>query len=135
MIDLKYDFTAIEKKWQSRWKEEKTFACQNGDTSKPKFYGLVEFPYPSAAGLHVGHPRPYTAMDVIARKKRMDGYNVLFPIGYDAFGLPTENFAIKNHVHPAKVTHNCSASSRFRRISFTNDTNSCFSSSLRFTTS
>ena len=104
MIDLKYDFTAIEKKWQSRWKEEKTFACQNGDTSKPKFYGLVEFPYPSAAGLHVGHPRPYTAMDVIARKKRMDGYNVLFPIGYDAFGLPTENFAIKNHVHPAKVT-------------------------------
>ncbi|WP_277102516.1 class I tRNA ligase family protein, partial [Clostridium phoceensis] len=101
---MKYDFTAIEKKWQSRWKEEKTFACQNGDTSKPKFYGLVEFPYPSAAGLHVGHPRPYTAMDVIARKKRMDGYNVLFPIGYDAFGLPTENFAIKNHVHPAKVT-------------------------------
>ena len=104
MITLKYDFTAIEKKWQTRWAEEKTFACQNGDTSKPKFYGLVEFPYPSAAGLHVGHPRPYTAMDVIARKKRMDGYNVLFPIGYDAFGLPTENFAIKNHVHPAKVT-------------------------------
>ena len=101
---MKYDFTAIEKKWQTRWAEEKTFACQNGDTSKPKFYGLVEFPYPSAAGLHVGHPRPYTAMDVIARKKRMDGYNVLFPIGYDAFGLPTENFAIKNHVHPAKVT-------------------------------
>ena len=101
---MKYDFTAIEKKWQTRWAEEKTFACQNGDTSKPKFYGLVEFPYPSAAGLHVGHPRPYTAMDVIARKKRMDGYNVLFPIGYDAFGLPTENFAIKNHIHPAKVT-------------------------------
>ena len=104
MITLKYDFTAIEKKWQTRWAEEKTFACQNGDTTKPKFYGLVEFPYPSAAGLHVGHPRPYTAMDVIARKKRMDGYNVLFPIGYDAFGLPTENFAIKNHIHPAKVT-------------------------------
>ena len=104
MITLKYDFTAIEKKWQTRWAEEKTFACQNGDTSKPKFYGLVEFPYPSAAGLHVGHPRPYTAMDVIARKKRMDGHNVLFPIGYDAFGLPTENFAIKNHIHPAKVT-------------------------------
>ena len=102
---MKYDFTAIEKKWQTRWAEEKTFACQNGDTTKPKFYGLVEFPYPSAAGLHVGHPRPYTAMDVIARKKRMDGYNVLFPIGYDAFGLPTENFAIKNHIHPAKVTH------------------------------
>ena len=101
---MKYDFTAIEKKWQTRWKDEKTFACQNGDTSKPKFFGLVEFPYPSAAGLHVGHPRPYTAMDVIARKKRMDGYNVLFPIGYDAFGLPTENFAIKNHIHPAIVT-------------------------------
>ena len=100
---MKYDFTAIEKKWQTRWKDEKTFACKNGDP-KPKFYGLVEFPYPSAAGLHVGHPRPYTAMDVIARKKRMDGYNVLFPIGYDAFGLPTENFAIKNHIHPAIVT-------------------------------
>ena len=100
---MKYDFTAIEKKWQTKWKDEKTFACENGG-SKPKFFGLVEFPYPSAAGLHVGHPRPYTAMDVIARKKRMDGYNVLFPIGYDAFGLPTENFAIKNHIHPAIVT-------------------------------
>ena len=104
MIALKYDFTAIEQKWQNRWKQDQTFACKNCDTSKPKFYGLVEFPYPSGAGLHVGHPRPYTAMDVIARKKRMDGYNVLFPIGYDAFGLPTENFAIKNHVHPAVVT-------------------------------
>jgi len=104
-MNLKYDFTAIEKKWQTKWSEEKTFACKNGDTSKPKFYGLVEFPYPSAQGLHVGHARPYTAMDVIARKKRMDGYNVLFPIGYDAFGLPTENFAIKNKIHPAKVTH------------------------------
>ena len=100
-----YDFTAIEKKWQTKWTEEKTFGCKNGDTTKPKFYGLVEFPYPSAQGLHVGHARPYTAMDVIARKKRMDGYNVLFPIGYDAFGLPTENFAIKNKIHPAKVTH------------------------------
>jgi len=104
VIALKYDFTAIEKKWQDRWKQDKTFACQNCDTTKPKFYGLVEFPYPSAAGLHVGHPRPYTAMDVIARKKRMDGYNVLLPIGYDAFGLPTENFAIKNHIHPSVVT-------------------------------
>ena len=104
MIQLKYDFTAIEKKWQTRWKDEKTFACQTGDTSKPKFYGLVEFPYPSGNGLHVGHARPYTAMDVVARKKRMDGYNVLFPIGFDAFGLPTENYAIKNHIHPAKVT-------------------------------
>ena len=102
---MKYDFTAIEKKWQTKWKDEKTFSCQTGDTSKPKFYGLVEFPYPSGQGLHVGHARPYTAMDVIARKKRMDGYNVLFPIGFDAFGLPTENYAIKNHIHPAKVTH------------------------------
>ena len=101
---MKYDFTAIEKKWQTKWKEEKTFACKNGDTDKPKFYGLVEFPYPSGNGLHVGHARPYTAMDVIARKKRMDGMNVLFPMGFDAFGLPTENYAIKNHIHPAKVT-------------------------------
>ena len=100
-----YDFTSIEKKWQKKWQEEKTFACVTGDTSRPKFFGLVEFPYPSGNGLHVGHARPYTAMDVVARKKRMDGYNVLFPIGYDAFGLPTENFAIKNHIHPAKVTH------------------------------
>ena len=104
-MNLKYDFTAIEKKWQTKWREEKTFACKTGDTSKPKFYGLVEFPYPSGNGLHVGHARPYTAMDVVARKKRMDGYNVLFPIGFDAFGLPTENYAIKNHIHPAKVTH------------------------------
>ncbi len=103
---MKYDFTAIEKKWQKKWQEEKTFATKTGDTSKPKFYGLVEFPYPSGNGLHVGHARPYTAMDVIARKKRMDGYNVLFPMGYDAFGLPTENYAIKNHIHPAVVTEN-----------------------------
>ena len=102
---MKYDFTAIEKKWQKKWLEEKTYAAVTGDTTRPKFYGLVEFPYPSGNGLHVGHARPYTAMDVVARKKRMDGYNVLFPIGYDAFGLPTENFAIKNHIHPAKVTH------------------------------
>ncbi len=102
---MKYDFTAIEKKWQTKWKDEKTFACQTGEQDKPKFYGLVEFPYPSGNGLHVGHARPYTAMDVVARKRRMDGYNVLFPIGFDAFGLPTENFAIKNHIHPAKVTH------------------------------
>ena len=101
---MKYDFLSIEKKWQRRWKEEKAFACKTGDTTKPKFFGLVEFPYPSGNGLHVGHARPYTAMDVVARKRRMDGYNVLFPIGFDAFGLPTENFAIKNHIHPAKVT-------------------------------
>ena len=101
---MKYDFASIEPKWQKKWLEEKTYAAQNGG-DKPKFYGLVEFPYPSGQGLHVGHARPYTAMDVVARKKRMDGYNVLFPMGYDAFGLPTENYAIKNHIHPAKVTH------------------------------
>ena len=101
---MKYDFAAIEPKWQKKWAEEKTFHCEN-HSDKPKFYGLVEFPYPSGQGLHVGHTRPYTAMDVVARKRRMDGYNVLFPMGYDAFGLPTENYAIKNHIHPAKVTH------------------------------
>ena len=101
---MKYDFAAIEKKWQDKWEQEKPYAAVTGDP-RPKFYGLIEFPYPSAAGLHVGHPRPFTAMDIICRKKRMQGYNVLFPIGYDAFGLPTENFAIKNHIHPAKVTH------------------------------
>ncbi|MBR0199448.1 MAG: leucine--tRNA ligase [Oscillospiraceae bacterium] len=100
---MKYDFAAIEKKWQDRWEESKPYAAVTG-SEKPKFYGLIEFPYPSAAGLHVGHPRPFTALDIVTRKKRMDGYNVLFPIGYDAFGLPTENFAIKNHIHPAIVT-------------------------------
>ncbi len=100
---MKYDFAGFEPKWQKRWLEEGTYRCENG-SEKPKFYGLVEFPYPSGQGLHVGHARPYTAMDVVARKKRMDGFNVLFPMGYDAFGLPTENYAIKNHIHPAKVT-------------------------------
>ena len=100
---MKYDFTAIEKKWQAKWEESKPYAAvTSGD--KPKFYGLIEFPYPSAQGLHVGHPRPFTAMDIITRKKRMEGYNVLFPIGFDAFGLPTENFAIKNHIHPSIIT-------------------------------
>ncbi|MBR1689309.1 MAG: leucine--tRNA ligase [Oscillibacter sp.] len=101
---MKYDFTAIEQKWQKRWQEEKPFAAVTGDTTREKFYGLIEFPYPSGQGLHVGHARPFTAMDIICRKKRMQGYNVLFPIGFDAFGLPTENYAIKNHIHPAKVT-------------------------------
>ncbi len=100
---MKYDFAAIEPKWQKRWEEAKVYAAAD-HSDKPKFYGLVEFPYPSGQGLHVGHPRPYTAMDIVTRKKRMDGYNVLFPIGFDAFGLPTENYAIKNHIHPAKVT-------------------------------
>ena len=98
-------FTEIEKKWQKIWDDEKTFAATN-DFSKPKFYGLVEFPYPSGQGLHVGHPRSYTALDIIARKRRREGYNVLFPMGWDAFGLPTENFAIKNHIHPRIVTEN-----------------------------
>ena len=98
-----YDPKGIEKKWQKIWADNKAFAASN-DYSKPKYYTLIEFPYPSGVGLHVGHPRPYTALDIVARKKRMEGYNVLHPIGWDAFGLPTENFAIKNHVHPAIVT-------------------------------
>ena len=104
MIRLKYEFNRIERKWQDRWAKENCYHAETGG-DKPKFYALVEFPYPSGQGLHVGHARPYTAMDVVARKRRMDGYNVLFPMGYDAFGLPTENYAIKNHIHPAKVTH------------------------------
>lgn len=100
---MKYDFAAIEKKWQTYWDEHRTFHAEN-DFTKPKYYALVEFPYPSGDGLHVGHPRPYTAMDIVARKRRMQGYNVLFPMGWDAFGLPTENYAIKNKIHPAIVT-------------------------------
>ena len=102
---MKYDFTAIEKKWQANWEQTKPYAAVTGDP-RPKFYGLIEFPYPSGQGLHVGHPRPFTAMDIVTRKRRMEGYNVLFPIGYDAFGLPTENYAIKNHIHPTIVTKN-----------------------------
>ncbi|MDR3085026.1 MAG: leucine--tRNA ligase, partial [Christensenellaceae bacterium] len=105
MAVLSYDFAAIEKKWQTLWEEQKSFYAKD-DFSKPKFYTLIEFPYPSGAGLHVGHPKSNTAMDTIGRKKRMEGYNVLLPIGWDAFGLPTENFAIKNHIHPAIVTKN-----------------------------
>ena len=101
---MQYDFAAIEKKWQDNWEKTKPYRAVTGDKTRKKFYGLIEFPSPSAAGLHVGHPRPFTALDVVTRKKRMEGYNVLFPIGFDAFGLPTENFAIKNHVHPAVVT-------------------------------
>ena len=99
-----YDFTRIEKKWQNYWLENKTYAAVTGDRDRKKFYPLIEFPYPSGDGLHVGHPRPYTAMDIVARKRRMEGENVLFPIGFDAFGLPTENYAIKNHMHPREVT-------------------------------
>ena len=102
---MKYDFKAVESKWQKIWADEKTFAAKI-DHSKPKFYALVEFPYPSGQGLHVGHPRSYTALDIVARKKRLAGYNVLYPMGWDAFGLPTENFAMKNHIHPEVVTKN-----------------------------
>ena len=101
---MKYDFTAIEKKWQANWEETKPYKAVTGDRSRKKFYGLIEFPYPSGQGLHVGHPRPFTAIDIVSRKKRMEGYNVLFPIGFDAFGLPTENYAIKTHIHPKTVT-------------------------------
>ena len=100
---MAYDFKATEKKWQDIWEEKGTFHAKN-DYTLPKFYCLVEFPYPSGQGLHVGHPRSYTALDIVARKKRLEGYNVLYPMGWDAFGLPTENFAIKNHVHPEIVT-------------------------------
>ena len=105
MIVMKYDFAAIEKKWQDKWEECGCFHAEI-DHSKPKFYALVEFPYPSGAGLHVGHPRSYTALDIVCRKRRLEGYNVLYPMGWDAFGLPTENFAIKNHIHPSIVTEN-----------------------------
>jgi len=99
----KFDFAAIEKKWQTKWQTENTFAASS-KTDKPAYFALVEFPYPSGQGLHVGHPRSYTALDVVARKRRMQGYNVLYPMGWDAFGLPTENYAIKNHIHPEIVT-------------------------------
>ena len=102
---MEYNFKQVEKKWQDIWYSQNTFAAKN-DYSLPKFYCLVEFPYPSGQGLHVGHPRSYTALDIVARKKRLQGYNVLYPMGWDAFGLPTENYAIKNHVHPAEVTKN-----------------------------
>ena len=100
-----YNHHVVEKKWQQVWDDEKAFAATN-DFTKPKYYALVEFPYPSGQGLHVGHPRPYTALDIVARKRRMQGYNVLYPMGWDAFGLPTENYAIKNHIHPKIVTAN-----------------------------
>ncbi|MDD5924243.1 MAG: leucine--tRNA ligase [Clostridia bacterium] len=102
---MKYEHKAVEKKWQQRWEESGVFHADE-KSDKKKFYALIEFPYPSGQGLHVGHPRPYTALDVVSRKRRLNGYNVLYPIGWDAFGLPTENYAIKNHIHPAIVTEN-----------------------------
>ena len=101
---MKYNFSENEKKWQKRWEDEKIFLADDSDKSKKKFYGLVEFPYPSGAGMHVGHIKAYSGLEVISRKRRMEGYNVLFPIGFDAFGLPTENYAIKTGIHPRKVT-------------------------------
>ena len=100
---MDYDFSKVEKKWQARWDDKKVFVAKE-DKTKKKFYALVEFPYPSGAGMHVGHIKAYGGLEVIARKKRMEGYNVLFPIGFDAFGLPTENYAIKTGIHPRKVT-------------------------------
>ena len=102
---MNYDYKSIEEKWQKKWDEAKAFEAKQ-DFSLPKYFTLVEFPYPSGQGLHVGHPRPYTALDIVSRKKRMQGYNVLFPMGWDAFGLPTENYAIKNKIHPKVVTEN-----------------------------
>ena len=99
----KYNPSEIEPKWQKKWEEAGVFHASN-TSDKPKYYALIEFPYPSGQGLHVGHPRPYTALDVVSRKRRMEGYNVLYPIGWDAFGLPAENYAIKNHVHPEEIT-------------------------------
>ena len=98
-----YNPKQIEPKWQTRWEESGVFHAKH-DYSLPKFFALIEFPYPSAQGLHVGHPRSYTGMDIIARKRRLQGYNVLYPIGWDAFGLPAENYAIKNNVHPQEIT-------------------------------
>ena len=102
---MRYDFAAIEKKWQDKWEQSGVFHAKN-DFTLPKYYALVEFPYPSGKGLHVGHPRSYTALDIVARKRRLQGYNVLYPMGWDAFGLPSENYAIKNHIHPEVVTRN-----------------------------
>ena len=100
---MKYNHKEIEPKWQKIWEEKGCFHAEE-NSDKEKFFALIEFPYPSGQGLHVGHPRPYTALDVVSRKRRLQGYNVLYPIGWDAFGLPTENYAIKNHIHPEEVT-------------------------------
>ena len=124
---MKYDFKSIEKKWQDYWLREKSFAAVTGDKTREKYYVLIEFPYPSGEGLHVGHPRPYTAMDIVARKRRMQGYNVMFPIGYDAFGLPTENYAIKNKMHPSEVNKRNIAkfTSQLQMLGFSFDWDRC----------
>lgn len=119
---MRYDFKTVEEKWQKRWEETGAFHATN-DTSKPKFYGLVEFPYPSGVGMHVGHIKAYSGLEVICRKRRMQGYNVLFPIGFDAFGLPTENYAIKTGIHPREVTDRNIAkfTSQLKRVGFSFD--------------
>ncbi|MGN1410024.1 MAG: class I tRNA ligase family protein, partial [Eubacteriales bacterium] len=119
---MRYDFDKIEKKWQDRWEEAGIFKATD-DYSKPKFYGLVEFPYPSGAGMHVGHIKAYSGLEVISRKRRMEGYNVLFPIGFDAFGLPTENYAIKTNTHPRIVTDKNihKFTSQLKRVGFSFD--------------
>ena len=121
---MKYDFSAIEQKWQKKWEEAGVFHAEDG-SSKPKFYALVEFPYPSGAGMHVGHIKAYSGLEVVSRKRRMQGYNVLFPIGFDAYGLPTENYAIKTGIHPRKVTDmNIEKfSSQLKRVGFSFDWN------------
>ncbi|MBR4872646.1 MAG: leucine--tRNA ligase, partial [Clostridia bacterium] len=119
---MKYDFTSIEKKWQQVWEEKRVFEASD-DHSKPKFYGLVEFPYPSGAGMHVGHIKAYSGLEVVSRKRRMQGYNVLFPIGFDAYGLPTENYAIKTGIHPRQVTDTNIArfTDQLKRVGFSFD--------------
>ena len=122
MPDLDYDFKAIEPKWQAVWEKTGVFNASD-DSARPKYFVLIEFPYPSAEGLHVGHPRSYTALDVVARKRRIQGFNVLYPIGWDAFGLPTENFAIKTGQHPRDVTRRNVANFRrqLKRLGFSFD--------------
>src|SRR5574344_505725 len=117
-----YNFMKIEKKWQNHWYENKVFEVKE-DFSKPKFYGLIEFPYPSGAGMHVGHVRAFSSLEVVSRKRRMEGYNVLFPIGFDAFGLPTENYAIKTNTHPRVITDRniVTFTNQLKRIGFSFD--------------
>lgn len=119
---MQYDVKRIESKWQKKWDDAKIFEAKDFDP-KPKFYGLIEFPYPSGAGMHVGHIKAYSSVEVISRKRRMEGYNVLFPIGFDAFGLPTENYAIKTHTHPRHITDQNIArfSDQLKKVGFSFD--------------
>ena len=119
---MRHDFKKIEPKWQAKWEESKIFRAVDG-SDKPKFYGLVEFPYPSGAGMHVGHIKAYSSIEVVSRKRRMQGYNVLFPIGFDAYGLPTENYAIKTKTHPRIITDKNIArfSEQLKRVGFSFD--------------